>query len=160
MKPLLTVELRRHTPSKLWTRRKCWQELNERLLKPVGVPSNQITDHKHFSSEDPYRGTSAHVACHNKPSVPSRVQEHCELHIPVTTTFVMYGGSAKVNKVVMSFELYVRTDCPLTSRGLPSGFIVIKPKTKSCMISQAKFSLGSRSLYSTDELSCGRASHP
>ena len=34
-------------------------------LKPAGVPSNQITDHEHFSSEDPYRGTSAHEACHN-----------------------------------------------------------------------------------------------
>ena len=80
-------------------------------LKPVGVPSNQVTDHKYFSSADPYRGTNAHAASHNKPSVPSRVQEHRELHITVTTTFVMYGGFANVNKVVMSFELYVRTGC-------------------------------------------------
>ena len=59
--------------------------------------------------------------------------------------------SRKGPDVFCMFERFVH----LTSRKLPSGFIVIKPKTKSHVISWAKFSLGFRSLYSTDELSCG-----
>ena len=70
----------------------------------TGVQQNQITDHEHLSSEDPYRGTSAHEA-----SVPSCAQEHCELHIPVTTTSVMYGGSAKVD-ATMGSEAALRVE--------------------------------------------------
>ena len=85
-------------------------------LKPVGVPSNPITDREHLSREDPYRSTSAHVACHNSPSVPS-AQNTVSFVSPVTTTSVMYGGSAKVDATIGS-EAALMVELPTSLQAL------------------------------------------